>query len=335
MGFFDFINKKKSKEIHLQVSVQNLADEMPTEKQIAYAKALGIPILPSMTRNEVSELISNACDRKKPPADWQMQRANKMGIQMSPDITYLQLEELLNKAEFDKPPTHQQLKKAKAFGVSITPNLTYGQLGSLLDEAEWAQPANAEQTELCDKVGICLPVGTNRRQANEHIEKAKNDPQYKLRFQKLQDEEEKEETEEEDREMREKYGDKLMDDFYRWEKISDEGDGHYLMIFRRGKEVVVEVVELDYGPEIVDGKKPFVKMALLLPKKERQEKDHFSLEWEIEKEIHSSDILHFQKIDRQLSDCYVMFDEESKDFAAYKKMIEKGKEFSKRFTLSN
>jgi hypothetical protein len=204
-----------------------------------------------------------------------------------------------------------------------------------LDEAEWTQPANAEQRELCDKVGICLPVGTNRRQANEHIEKAKNDPENKLRFQKLQDEEEKTAVEEADREMREKYGDKVMDDFYRWEKISAEAAGHYLMIFCRGKEVLVEVVELDYGPEVVDGKKPFVKMALLFPKKDRQEKDHFSLEWEIEKEIHSSDILHFQKIGRLLSDCNVMFDEESKDFVAYKTIIEKGKEFSKRFTRSN
>lgn len=72
-------------------------------------------------------------------------------------------------------------------------------------------------------------------------------------------------------------------------------------------------------------------MALLFPKKNRQEKDYYSLEWEIEKEILSSDILHYQKIERKFSDCYVMFDEESNDFAAYKKVIEKRKVFSKRF----
>ena len=112
MGLFDFLFEKKSGDISPQLS----ADEQPSEKQITYAKALGIHVLPSMTRYEVSKLINDASERKKPPADWQMQRANKLGIKLSPDITYLQLEELLNKAEFDKPPTHQQLKKAKAFG---------------------------------------------------------------------------------------------------------------------------------------------------------------------------------------------------------------------------
>lgn len=146
--------------------------------------------------------------------------------------------------------------------------------------------------------------------------------------------EQKQLEDEYDREMREQYGDELMDDFCKWEKIANDGASQYLMVFRRGREVVVEVVEMVDSPEIVEAKSPYIKLSLLLPKKERQEKDMYSLEWEKEIEVRSSNVLHVQKLDRKFSDCYVMASRESKDFADYRMAVEKGKVFSKQFELS-
>jgi hypothetical protein len=271
---------------------------------------------------------------QKPPAEWQVARAAKLGVKVSDGMTYTQLEKLLSDAESNKPPTHQQLKKAKSFGVSVPDGATYEQLSKLLEKALLDQPATPEQVTLCERVGIPFQANTTRGQADELITKAKSNRKYQAAFQRLQDEEQKRQEDEYDREMREQYGDELMKEFYKWEKIANDGDSQYLLIFRRGKEAIAEVVEIVDAPEIVDAKSPYVKLSLLLPKKERHEKEYFSLEWEKEMELRSSNVLHVQKLGKRFSDCNVMLGQESKDFAAYGAVIEKAKEFSKRFEIS-
>ena len=154
---------------------------------------------------------------------------------------------------------------------------------------------------------------------------------FKKPAKQVQDEARNEVDEEYDREMRAQYGDDLMNEFHRWEKISNDVESQYMMIFRRGKEVVVEVVEIGDSAEIVDGRAPYIRLSFLLPKKERHDKDYFSLEWDKEMEIRSSSVLHIQKLERKFSDCTVMLNQESKDFAAYRIVIENAKKFSKQF----
>lgn len=335
MGLFDFLFKKKKRRETIAASLPDLSDDnKPTQKQVAYAKDLGVKLSQNLDRHQVSGLINDAIKQKQLPVEWQLTRATKLGLKVTDGMTYAQLEKLLSNAEFNKPPTHQQLKKAKAFGVSVPAGMTYGQLSESLEKALPNQPATSEQLELCGKVGIPIQSGSTRGQVDELISKAKDSRKYRVAFQQLQDEEQKQLEDEYDREMREQYGDALMNEFCKWEKIANDIESQYLLIFRRGKEVVAEVVELDGDPEIIDAKSPYIKLSLLLPKKERHAKDYYSLEWEKEIEIRSSNVLHVQKLGQKFSDCNVMVNQESQDYAAYRTAIEKAKAFSKQFELS-
>ena len=336
MGIFDFLYKKKavenvvSSQYQLKVSVVVSEPDKPTDKQLAYARDLSIKILPSMTREQLSHLISDAVERKKPPAEWQIKSASKLGIKIVPGMTCTQLTELINRAEFDRPPSHQQLKKAKTFGVNVSPDLTYGQLGELLDQAILKQPPTSDQVELCDKVGLPLPSGTTRGQAETIISEAKNNPKYASKFWQLDEELQKESAAEEDREQREKYGDKLMEDFYRWEEISSECYDQYVLVFRRGKNIVVEVVEFD-SAEIIDGAKPYINLSARVPEKEKLDRNCYVFSWEKEVEIRAGNILHIQKLKTNFSDCSIEESVDSEDYTAYKKVLEKATEFAKRF----
>ena len=336
MGMFDFLFKKKavenvdSSQYLVKVSVVVSEAEKPTEKQLAYAGDLRIKVLPNMTRDQLSQVISDTIEREKPPSEWQIKTASKFGIDVVSGMTFSQLTELINKAEFDKPPTHQQLKKAKTFGVNVTPEITYGQLGALLDQAILKQPPTPEQAELCVKVGIQLPSGTNRGQAEMIIANAKSNPTYAAKFQQLEEEQQKESDAEEDREQREKYGDKLIEEFYRWDGIANERNDQHVMIFRRGKSIVVEVVEFD-TVEIVDATKPYIKLSVLLPAKEKIDQNYYAFSWENEMEIKATNVLHLQKLKTNFSDCSYGDWGDSEDYLAYKKVLEKATEFAKRF----
>ena len=336
MGMFDFLFKKKtvenvdSSQYQFKVSVVVSEPDKPTEKQLAYARDLSIKILPSMTREQLSQLITDAVERKKPPAEWQIKSASKLGVNVVPGMTYSQLTELINKAEFDKPPTHQQLKKAKTFGVNVSPDVTYGQLGVLLDQAILKQPPTSDQVELCDKVGVPLALGTTRGQAETIITEAKNNPKFAAKFQQLDEELQRESEAEEDREQREKYGDKLMEEFYRWEEIASECYDQYVLVFRRGKSIVVEVVEFDTA-EIIDAAKPYINLSVRVPEKEKLDRNYYVFSWEKEVEIKAGNILHVQKLKTNFSDCSIEESGDSEDYTAYKKVLENATEFAKRF----
>jgi len=309
MGMFDFLFKKKIvKKVDcsqglVKVSRQVSEAEKLTEKQIA---------------------------NTNPPVEWQIKRASKLGIVVVPGMTYIQLNELISKAEFDRPPTHQQLKKAKVFGVSVLPSLTYGQLGKLLAEAAPNQPATTEQVELCDKVGIPLPSGTTLGQAETLITNARSNSTYVARFKQFEEELAKQVTEEDNRELREEYGDKLTEEFYRWNGIANESNDHHLIVFQRGKSIVVEVVEFDEA-EIIDAKTPYVQLSVRVPEKEKLGQGYYVFWWQKNLEIKASNILHVQKLKESFSDCFIEDGRDSEDYTAYKKVLEKATEFAKRF----
>lgn len=62
------------------LSITRLPDGDPTEKQIAYAKDLGITIPTGANRKEVSDLISNAVDRDEPADPALLAYADKLNI---------------------------------------------------------------------------------------------------------------------------------------------------------------------------------------------------------------------------------------------------------------
>lgn len=307
MGLFDFLFKKKKN-----------------------AKS------PNTNSHQVTNLMGDALKQKKEleklPAQWQLARAAKLGIEVTNGMTFNQLDKLLSNAEFNKPPTHQQLKKAKAFGVSVPAGMTYGELSVLLEKALLNQPATSEQIQLCEKIGIPIQSGLTREQADELISKAKENPKYLTRFQQLQNELNQQLDEEEDRELREKYGDKIVEEFRRWEQMYDTNQ--FLIVFKRGKSIVVEIAEFNNEPEIMYDKKPYISISLLTPTKERVDKGEYELNWEKELQIRSEHILHIQKLDTSLHPSWGPEGYESEDFSTYKKTIEKGRTIAKKFEIS-
>lgn len=62
------------------LSITRLPEDEPTEKQLAYAKDLGITIPAGVNRKEVSDLISNAVDWDEPADPAILAYANKLNI---------------------------------------------------------------------------------------------------------------------------------------------------------------------------------------------------------------------------------------------------------------
>ena len=314
MGILDFFFSKKQ-------------DNSPAKQKHA-------PVNATDSNNTKGNSRSNPT--AEPPREWQLKQAAKLGIQVVEGMTYAEIQDAIDKAEFNKPPTHQQLKKAKLFGVHVPPDskLTYGQLALLLDQAALNQPANPEQVTICEKVGIKIPSNMTVEIADKLITEAKANPKFKGKFEEIEKERLMQSQAEEDLELREQYGESFVKEYRRWEKISDAPGAQYLLIYRKEKKIAVDVVEFDGGVEIIEGKSPSIKLTLLLPTKESFEKNCYSLVWEKEEEVRSSRVLHIQKLDRALLDCEVMFGEESKDLVEYKKVIEKAKAYAKKFESS-
>lgn len=310
MGFFDFLFSKKPGSSPKQKHASNEAKEG------------------EHTKND-SQITSTA----RPAKDWQLKRAAELGIDVIAVMTYAEIQRAIDEAEFNKPPTHQQLKKARLLGVNVPPDstLTYGQLALRLEEAALKQPARNEQVSICKRAGIEIPANMTVELADKLIAEAKADPKFREKFEEIKEEEQNELMAEEDRDLRERYGEKLAEDYRRWESISEDSGSHYVLIYRRGKEIAVEAVEFDGFPEIIEGKSPIIKIVVLLPKKVTHEKDWFSLQWEKEAEVKSSSVLHVQKLERPISDCSVTLGQESTDYVAYKKVIEKATAYSKKF----
>jgi hypothetical protein len=346
MSLFDFLFRKPVKTKPEIAAVSNLASQLlerakslqvsskasaessrPTNEQIEHANRLGITISPSMSSQELHQLIRRNSWRAKPPFDWQLKEASKFGITVTPDMSSGQLGELIERANFAKPPTNQQLKKAKTLGVSVSSDLTYGQVEKLLEEAIQNQPVTLDQFNLCKRLGIVLAPEATYGNADKIITGARQDPKYDSEFRKI-------DVEEEDRELRKLYDGKVVDALRQWRQICEETGAKFLLIFQRGKQVITEVVELNSEPEIVMGKTLYIQLSFLLPEKQKVDRGYYSLEWEKEMNIPVSKVLHIQKIDNCLSNCSIIDSEESEDFLAYKDLIEKGQQFSKTLTPS-
>lgn len=265
---------------------------------------------------------------ERSPTDWKVSKDTKLSAEVSAGM------KMLRDTDSNKPPTHQQLKKAKSFGISVPEGATYDQLRKLLEKALLDQPATPEQMTLCERVGIPFQANATRGQVDELIAKAKSNRKFQAAFQRLEDEKQREHQEQYDREMREQYGDELMNEFYKWEKIENDSRNQFLIVFKRGKSVVVEIAEFNSGPEIIDGKKPYVSISLLTPIKETIDKGEYSLTWEKEVQIRSENILHFQILTTDLYPSWGSGGYESEDLLAYKRVIAQGQEIAKRFDLS-
>ena len=82
MGLFDLFKKK------VELPSDLSPEDRPTEKQLSYAKDLGIKVTKEMSKTDVSCLISraNGDDSKEAPAPGIIALANGLGVTFSPYI---------------------------------------------------------------------------------------------------------------------------------------------------------------------------------------------------------------------------------------------------------
>ena len=102
----------------------------------------------------------------------------------------------------------------------------------------------------------------------------------------------------------ESYGLKAVEEFERWEPIADEV-GPYVIIYRSGKSLKVEVVEFE-GAEIeakARGKSRVV-LDCLFPKRFREDGEKW-LEWEKEKRLVAGKIEYVGLLDKVWKGSYI------------------------------
>lgn len=136
------------------------------------------------------------------------------------------------------------------------------------------QPPSRSQVSLCERLGLEITPKMGREDVSRMLATALQQDKYK----KIYDEIQREKEAELEREDRETYGDDLVDELKGWESRCDPYK-QYLLVFRRGKTVQCDIVELE-AAEIAGDKKYFVQLSFLRPKQHKERDTGTYYEWE-------------------------------------------------------
>ena len=247
----------------------NWRQDQATERQISYARVLGVTIPPNATKGQASDIISKGVQRRD-----------------TADATDVQWDE------------------AKSLGVQIPKRATVAEASSIIRGAKptW------QQRQFFERADVPFPADANRDAIDARIKKMESDPAVAKRI-KVAIEAEQKANESAEQEMRlediENYGLKAVEEFERWEPIADE-IGPYVIIYRSGKSLKVEVVEFE-GAEIeakASGKSRVV-LDCLFPKRVREDGDKW-LEWEKEKRLVANKIEYLVLLENVSKGCYIL-----------------------------
>lgn len=242
--------------------------DQATGRQLSYARVLGVTIPPNATKGQASDIISKGVQRR--------------------DVA---------------DATDVQRNEAKSLGVQIPKRATVAEASSIIRGAKptW------QQRQFFERAGVLFPADVARNAIDEKIKQLESDPVIAQRIQIAIDAEQKA-NESAEQEMRlediERYGLAVVESFERWEPIADD-IGPYVVIYRSGKSLKVEVVEFE-GAEIefkTRGKSRVV-LDCLFPKRFREDGEKW-LEWEKEKKLVASKIEHIVLLDKVLPRCNI------------------------------
>ncbi len=239
----------------------------------------------------------NAAWRIDPPTERQMEFAKSLGITFESEISKGQLSDLISVAVGQRdnlPATDYQRRQAIELEVEIPENATNRQADDIIKAARptW------EQRRLFEMSGLEFPEGANKETVDVEINRLKDDPEIKKRIKAAEERQQLEfiEAEKEYRQEEiERHGLEVVEEFERWEKLIDEGDT-LVVIFRSGKNLKVDVIEIE-DVEIEKRKrgKSRVMIDCLLPKKVRED-GYTYLEWEKERRLDCSKIEFVQAL---------------------------------------
>ena len=229
-----------------------------------------------------------------PPGDWQLDPATdrqvsfakSLGLTFPKDATKGKASELISKAleqRDSKPATSTQRDEAEKLGMEIPPGATFAEAKALIRDAQptW------QQKQFFKRAEMVFPNGESRELVGKKINQLMRQPEIAKKIQKAIEDEQKE-SDAAELELRkediDRYGLGLVEEFERWEKLADE-IGPYLVIFRSGKSLKVDVVEFECCEieEKARGKSRVV-LDCLFPKRFREDGEKW-LEWEKEKQL--------------------------------------------------
>ncbi len=224
-----------------------------TDRQISFAKSLGLTIPTDATKGKASDLISKAIEQRD-----------------------------------NRPATSTQRDEAEKFSVEIPRRATFAEANALIRDAQptW------QQKQFFKRAEMVFPNGVSRVLVGKKINQLMRQPDIAKKIQKAIEDEQKE-SDAAELELRkediDRYGLELVEEFERWEKLADE-IGPYVVIFRSGKSLKVDVVELE-GCEIEEKARGKSRVVLdcLFPKRFGEDGEKW-LEWEKERQLVTSKI---------------------------------------------
>lgn len=150
-------------------------------------------------------------------------------------------------------------------------------------------PIKKSQRETCERLGLTIEPWMFKFDVDDMIEAALKDPAKRA----IENEYQRKVQEEIDRENREEYGDAVVDLYNKWEALS-RGDGHCIIVAKRGKSLLVDVVEIG-TVEFPDDDKVWVSIEVGLPTITRETRDESSMVlWEKYITIKSTQVLHVE-----------------------------------------
>ncbi len=192
------------------------------------------------------------------------------------------------------------------------------------------KPPSKKQIEECQLLGIKIAPNANSRGIWELVEKAKITPPTKEIWEehcRLKREQEYENhLEDYTDEFGAQVAETVIGEYRRWSEDSLEGGGcQRVVVFKRGKTVSVDVIELERVElEETSAGKPFVALSFLRPKIYKGKADESPwIEWEKEFNLKSHQVLEHHRLDVPID----MF-----DIDHYEKVISDAQSFVNKIT---
>ncbi len=301
------ITKEESRQVGkaLQSILRHWAKREPAVVA-APSSQITVEVVDAHEEQADSNRIPNGEWQSDPATDRQRSYAATLGVTVPKNATKGQASELISaavKRQDDGPATESQRDSALRYGVTLAKHVTVREATTAIHEAKptW------KQVQFFKRINKPFPVGISRQEIAQQVKRLEQDAGIQKLIEKAV-KEEKRAAVEAGQEMRlediERYGLPAVEEFERWEPVADEV-GPYVIIYRSGKSLKVEVVEFE-GAEIEQKARGKSRVALdcLFPKRFREDGETW-LEWEKEKRLIASKVEYVVLLEKVWSGTYI------------------------------
>lgn len=177
------------------------------------------------------------------------------------------------------------------------------------------KPPTKTQIEVCERLGLNVKPDMSSHDVWQLVEDAKQKPEIK----KLYDAYVAEQNAFLEAEDRDVYGDAIVDELKKWEKVCD--GNQYITVFKKGRTLSSDILEFEFA-NIEGEQKHYVKIEGLRPKIYKPRDESPYIEWEREISFRSEQILELIKLPKKID----MF-----DIDEYERTLLKAKEVEAKY----